>query len=145
MILLSALLLAAQPVTRPKPSSRPRRPAAAVVTAAPDAEWLKGLWVADANKGEAMEGCADWQAIFFQADGRYLDGDATGRWSLDGNRLKRQQFVYAEGGGDEEADVGEAQVTRIVRVAQDKLREIGADGKPTLYVRCPMPETPVAR
>lgn len=144
MILLSALLLAAQPVTKPKSPVRAHRPAA-VALVPPSPDWLKGLWVADQNKGKAMEGCADWQAVFFQADGRYLHGDFTGRWLLEGDRLKRQQFVYAEGGGDEEEDVGEAQVSRITRVAQDKLREVGADGKATLYLRCPMPETPVAR
>ena len=142
MIILTALLLAAQPVTR---SRAPARPRSAQTAVAPTSAWLQGLWVAEQDQGEAMEGCASWTALFFQADGQYLHGETTGRWSLQGNRLKRQPVSYAEGGGDEERPNGTGHVSRIVRVSADRLRDIAADGKTTLYLRCPTPETPVAR
>lgn len=146
MIILTALLLAAQPATPARPGPRKRRPAAAsVVKSPPTSDWLKGLWVAEADKGEAMEGCADWTALFFQADGHYLQGQATGRWTLEGDRLIRQQFAEVEGGGDEEQPADEGVPSRVARLAEDRLRLSAPDGKATLYLRCPTPETPVAR
>ncbi|WP_344706110.1 hypothetical protein [Sphingomonas swuensis] len=99
--------------------------------------------MADTDKGEQMEGCASWQALFYQADGQYLQGEVTGRWSLDGTTLERHQIAYAEGGGDEEQVTGE-EVRRVERVSADRMREVGPDKKSTLYLRCPLPETPVA-
>ena len=58
-MILSALLLAA---TAPAPRPRsPARPAATARAVAPSSEWLKGLWVAETDKGDQMEGCASWQ------------------------------------------------------------------------------------
>ena len=140
MIFLSALLLAAQPAAkRPRPV---RRAPAALVQ--PTRDWLHGLWVADSDKGQEMEGCASWMALFFQADGHYLHGDDTGRWELAGTRLTRRTFGIAEGGGDE-ASLGPDQVSRVERLSADRLRVIAGDGRGTLYLRCPSPETPVAR
>lgn len=142
MIILTALLLAAQPAARPRAPVRSR---AAATSVKPTSDWLQGLWVAQDQAGPELEGCADWTALFFQADGQYLQGEVTGRWKLEGASLKRQPFTYAEGGGDEERPTRAGQVSRVVRVSQDKLREIGPDGKARLYLRCPKPETPVAR
>lgn len=142
MILLTAFLLAAQPASKPRPAVSSRR-ATAVAAARPTADWLKGLWVAEQDKGVDMEGCASWTALFFQADGQYLHGEVTGRWALAGNKLARQEIAYAEGGGDEEQVVDE-RLSRIVRLSNDRLREVGADGKATVYLRCPAPETPNA-
>lgn len=140
MILLSALLLAAQPAAkRPRPVRR-----APVTLVQPTSDWLKGLWVADLDKGQQMEGCASWMALFFQADGHYLHGDDTGRWELTGTSLVQRTFGVAEGGGDE-SSLGPDEVSRVERVSANRLRLVRPDGKGTLYLRCPMPETPVAR
>lgn len=144
MILLSALLLAAQPATAPRKAVRARRPAA-VATVRPTSDWLKGLWIAEGQQGQEMEGCADWSAVFYQADGHYLHGDVTGRWSLQGDKLQLQQTTFIEGGGDEGAEVGDAVTNRVVRLGKDRLKLVGPDQKATLYLRCPKPETPVAR
>lgn len=145
MMLLTALLLAAQPATKNRPPVRARRPAASV-TAPPSADWLMGLWVADSAKGEQMEGCAEWTALFFQADGHYLHGQATGQWSVEGPRLVQKEITFTqEGGGDEEESVGDPVTSRILRLSNDRMRLVDDTGRGTLYLRCPKPETPLAR
>jgi len=101
--------------------------------------------VAEADKGLQMEGCASWMAVFYQSDGHYLHGETTGRWKLAGNRLEKRKLVYAEGGGDEEQEAEAADTAKIVRLSDNRLREVGSDGQATTYLRCPKPETPVAR
>jgi hypothetical protein len=148
MIILTALMLAAQPAPRPRAPVAVRRPAA-TFAARPTADWLSGLWVSDAKKGAEMEGCADWTAVFYQSDGHLVSGELAGRWKLVGDRVHRQKISFndraAEGGGDEGVIEGPEEIARIVRLSDDRFREIGADGKATLYLRCPKPETPVAR
>jgi hypothetical protein len=143
MIILSALLLAAAPASKPHAPVRPRPVAAKAV--APSSDWLGGLWIADRDKGEQMEGCAGWDAVFFQADGHYLHNEMSGQWSIDGDRLMVQRLQTLEGGGDEDEKVGDPLTSRVLRLSDDRMRLIDGKGQSTLYLRCPKPETPVAR
>lgn len=144
MIILTALMLAAAPAHHGKAPAKARPAATRVATVAPSEDWLRGLWVSDQDKGDQMEGCAAFTALFFQSDGHYLHGEAMGEWAVRNGQLVQQPTAYAEGGGDEEK-AGEPVASKLVRLSEDRMRIVPALGPSTLYLRCPKPETPVAR
>lgn len=142
MIAVAALLLAVQPQTA-KPAVRPR--AARVTAAKPDPEWLTGLWVEQTNPPvRNLDGCASWSALFYRADSTFAHGEREGFWVLRDNR------VYELDQSPDRVPVDELlsstkDSAQVVRLGPDRMRKVPASGKSVTFLRCPKPETPVAR
>jgi hypothetical protein len=131
-MILSALLLAlAAPQKRPTP---------------PTSDWMVGVWV-EQDPGERDLGkCASWLPVSYQEDGSYSQWEVDGRWTLKGDQLTETPTAFTEAVEPDKETLGRPIVSRIVRVGPDELKRIDpGSGKAFTMLRCPKPETPVAR
>ncbi|SFR78396.1 hypothetical protein [Sphingomonas jatrophae] len=105
---------------------------AAVAQPAPTPAWLAGRWVpvSDASAQDA-EACAGEEARSWRADGSYASMQEGGVWRLTAGKLTEWPYD-AEG----EPTGGASRVSRLQRIAPDRLRLTDIDGEQVEWRRC---------
>ncbi|HEX8256805.1 MAG TPA: hypothetical protein VF589_04175 [Allosphingosinicella sp.] len=97
--------------------------------------WMAGEWnMMSADEPKRFRDCNSDHSDWFDPDGKFTSvGDATGRWSVKGDKLI--MVTTDPGDGNPEAK-GEAYTIRFKRVAPDELRFSDGEGQWKM-VRCP--------
>jgi hypothetical protein len=104
---------------------------------APTPQWLAGTWLEQDPGERSLLACASGLPVAYNSDGTFGTWEWNGVWRLEGDRLIETATVDNEMIEPEEVPLGKPFVSRIVRVGDNEMRRIRADGKRAAFLRCP--------